>query len=264
MIPTISITSKEFESGSVHKNTVLKALDLYNTNGCLLLENVFSPTFITTLHASYMRRYERGLQDDPNAESVAKRRFMIQVELRAPFNRPRLYANPLVIPILRQLLGQEFILGAFGSLVSLPGASNQIIHWDHEGLFEDNPINEILPSYALIMLIPLIELNKLTGATRLCVGSHILPTEEALKIEAEDPLAPVGSCLLVDYRLRHGGAANRSQQLRPILYSVYCRSWFRDTHSYNYQQPIKISETEYRKIPRLYRKLFYLASTSKA
>jgi ectoine hydroxylase-related dioxygenase (phytanoyl-CoA dioxygenase family) len=263
MIPTIRITREEAKSGSIGRDTIRKGFDLYRRNGCLLLENVFSPAFIATLYASYIRRHQRFFHNGEwmNTTSVAQKRYMLQVELRSPFNNPQLYANPLVIPIIRQLLGEDFILGGFGSIVSLPGAPHQVVHWDHDALFEEDRINSIIPCYALMMFIPLIEMNKLTGTTRLYPGSHLASTKKAKR--PEDPVVSIGSCLLVDYRLLHGGRANRSQQVRPILYNVYCRSWFRDTHNYDYQRPLKISEEEFHKIPKPYRKLFYLAEPSR-
>ena len=44
--------------------------------------------------------------------------------------------------------------------------------------------------------------------------------------------AKAGDALLFDYRLFHHGGANRSAAVRPILYLVYARSWFEDTHNF--------------------------------
>jgi hypothetical protein len=71
-----------------------------------------------------------------------------------------------------------------------------------------------------------------------------------------DPVADVGDCLLVDYRLLHMGMANRSDNVRPILYNIYQRPWFRDSKNYAKQEPILISDDEYAKIPAQHRRLF--------
>lgn len=42
------------------------------------------------------------------------------------------------------------------------------------------------------------------------------------------PGARIGDCLLVDYRLLHGGTANRGNNLRSIVYLIYSRPWFGD------------------------------------
>jgi hypothetical protein len=75
-----------------------------------------------------------------------------------------------------------------------------------------------------------------TGTTRLWPRTHVLDDEAAAAVAPEDPVVLAGSCLLMDYRLRHGGTANRSETVRPILYNVYQRRWFRDFVNYG-QQP---------------------------
>lgn len=72
----------------------------------------------------------------------------------------------------------------------------------------------------------------------------------------QDPLGPVGSCLLMDYRLTHQGLANRSNQVRPVLSMVYNRPWFRDAVNYKKQPPLAISTEEFSRIPESYRGLF--------
>jgi len=53
------------------------------------------------------------------------------------------------------------------------------------------------------------------------MGSHGVDADKVT--EYQDSVVPVGSCLLMDYRLLHCGLSNRSGKERPILYNVYCR-----------------------------------------
>ncbi len=53
-----------------------------------------------------------------------------------------------------------------------------------------------------------------------------------------------GDCLLMDYRTRHCGGANRSSRSRPNLYMVYARRWYSDEHNFERRVPIRIAPEE--------------------
>ena len=258
MVPTIRFTSEEVEDGVIGQDTLQKAKNLFNANGALLLENAFSSNFVRDLHACFISRYSAYFDDKvyPDARHVGDKRNMVTVELEHPFNTPDLYANPLVFPIIKQLLGRRCIVGSFGAVISLPGSEDQSIHGDHPRLFDDDGVGTATPSFAITLVVPLVELNETNGTTRMFKGSHLVPLEEAATMDHQDPVAPIGSCLLMDYRLLHGGTANRSDQVRPILYLVYHRPWFRDCVNFGKQSPLQMKDREYRRVPGAYRHLF--------
>lgn len=258
-MPSIRFTAEETESDSIQQGTLMKAVDLFKDNGFLLIENAFSPAYVKNLHAGYINRYKRYFKDRnySDANEVAPLRYQVTVEVKPPFNDSRLYANPLVFPILQQLLGDNCTLDGFGSVVSLPGAREQTNHRDNPALFKDESVDEALPSYAITYYVPLIDLNELTGTTRMWLGTHRVWDEEASKsMPYVDPPAPVGSCYLMDYRLRHAGLANRSDLVRPLMYLVYKRPWWSDWLNYKKQYGVQISDEEYRRVPDVHQNLF--------
>lgn len=259
MFPTIRFSPAELESGSIHENTLREAAEIFNANGCLLIENAFTPEFIANLHASYLRRYKRYFNDRDysDAHEVAPLRYQVTVEVEPPFNDPYLYAHPLILPIFQQILGKRCALDGIGSMVALPGAREQLDHRDNPGLFGDEDIDTGLPTYAITFYVPLIKLDEAVGTTRMWMGSHLkFDREKDGTFVAEDPLGPVGACYLMDYRLLHKGLANRSDLVRPVMYLVYKRPWWSDISSYRKQEGVKISESEYLKVPEAYRAMF--------
>jgi len=64
----------------------------------------------------------------------------------------------------------------------------------------------------------------------------------------------------MDYKLRHYGVANRSDAVRPILYNIYSRPWFRDYKNYGKQTDLEISRKDYSRIPDEYKHLFLFAA----
>jgi Phytanoyl-CoA dioxygenase (PhyH) len=75
-----------------------------------------------------------------------------------------------------------------------------------------------------------------TRATALWLGSH-RDKSRASNEESIKPVVREGSCLLWDFRLRHGGTPNRGSLSRPLLYLTYCRPWFVDHKNFSENNP---------------------------
>jgi len=73
--------------------------------------------------------------------------------------------------------------------------------------------------------------------------------DDLQSIQPQDPLVRKGSVLLVDYRLYHGGLANRSAGPRPILSLVFTRPWFRDVVNFSEQPPLRYGRLQRLRMP---------------
>ena len=85
-----------------------------------------------------------------------------------------------------------------------------------------------LPPYAINVFMPLVDVDGTNGPTEFIPRSHrhgypkgpVKPARVDLK---------AGDALLFDFRVVHRGAGNTGDLPRPVLYTVLCRPWFRDT-----------------------------------
>lgn len=260
MIPTIEFTEAEQETGEIAPENFQRAIAEYKDAGCLLLKNVYKPGFIKSLNDNFIRKYSRYLVDKQHDDAlqVGDKRFMVSLKVETPFNNQKIYAHPLVMPLIEALLGEDCILNGYGSVASLPGAKDQNLHYDHPFLFGDDEIDPILPSYAITAIIPLVDITEETGATVMGKYTHRLPSDLKPEHGAETvfPYTSVGSVILMDFKLRHGGMANRSNEVRPILYNIYSRPWFRDCVNYERQADVEISKKELKKVAAEYKRLF--------
>jgi len=256
-ISTILFSDSERDSGICGDSKLRQAVQSFHSDGVVILENIFSQELISSLYHEYVIRNQRYFSDDlyDDALHVGNKRMMLQVEIDGVFNNQKLYFHPFLATILLNLLGKIFVVGGFGSVVSLPGAGAQHIHRDSGQLFEEMEGNVVLPPFAITVAIPLIPLTKKTGSTRIYPGSHRASIEEAPAMKYFDPEIPVGSLVMWDYTVFHGGLANRSNQVRPLLYLSYCKQWFRDPN-YHKHSPIKMSELNYSLIPEVLKPLF--------
>jgi ectoine hydroxylase-related dioxygenase (phytanoyl-CoA dioxygenase family) len=160
---------------------------------------------------------------------------MITVDLQPPFDRRELFANSWLFAVLSAVFEGDFVLDAYGVVCSLPAAPMQHIHQDGADIFPQAGLNRLLPIVAVTVAIPLLEMNEIHGTTAVWPGSHrdeaCGPIEDA-SVKGDEPQLREGSCLLWDYRLRHGGTPNRGAAPRPLLYMTYCRPWFVDHKNY--------------------------------
>jgi ectoine hydroxylase-related dioxygenase (phytanoyl-CoA dioxygenase family) len=258
-LPSIRLSVDEITSRSLDPATRLLAKQAFESKGVIAIENAFAPDFIASLRRAFIRDYGGHLADRETDETlkVGDKRILVPVQVAKPFSSPQLYANPFVLPLVQDVLGEECVLGSFGAITALPGAKDQHVHRDHPFLFNDEAIDTMVPAYAVNVIVPLVALDERHGTTRLWPGSHRIWLEsKARQLPSEDPVARVGSCILIDYRLLHGGTANRSEQMRPILYVIYHRPWFKDYVNFLKVRELRLSAKERSNIPAAYQKWF--------
>lgn len=263
----LSVSKQEFDAQALEEKTLENACVLFREHGALWLQNVFPGPFIETLADAYAFKYTSQSFEKLKKKHavVGDQRCMITVTIESPFNSAELYANPLLLPILNRLLGDDCTISSFGSVVAFPGAESQPIHFDHPPLFESEEQCVALPPYAITMVVPLVDIRPETGSTAIWEGSHAqTDAREQLRVLSNypswagstHPLPKLGDVYLMDYRVIHGGMANQSDQPRPILYFVYSRPWFRDAFNFRDQPPIEFGSREFKKVPKQHRGLF--------
>jgi ectoine hydroxylase-related dioxygenase (phytanoyl-CoA dioxygenase family) len=265
MTAAIQFERDEIQCGAWRADKLATTYERFKTNGCLWLKDVLPPVGLNEISKEILGNDKdpsgHNVGDYSHAQEVGKNRFMVPIVVQGALNNPSIYAHPLICSILKRALGEDFRLGGIGVVISLPGAPDQHVHRDHPALF-GTAIDDFLPSFAVTVIIPLVDLDGNSGTTRMWHGSHLaryhLSNSETDfgKRKYEDPYASVGDCLLMDYRLYHSGLANRTDRIRPILYLSYTRPWFRDYVNYHKHAPLLISNEEFERLPLELRPLF--------
>lgn len=257
-VPTVTFTAEEKASGILSAETLELCETLFRKHGALLMKDIFDPELLTRCHNTFVERYRTYLSDTRHKDAlrIGDKRFQITLDMEPPYNSPKLYGNGLVVPLMKRLVGQECILGCFVSVMSLPGSENQRLHKDHKDLFYDDPEGRTVPSFAVTVMVPLVDLDEHVGTTRIVKGSHRLSTRESKHLPMQTPIVKLGDCYLMDYRLSHHGQANHSTQPRPIVSMLYQRPWFRDYMNFRKQPPMRLARKAYDAIPESLQPLF--------
>lgn len=229
-------------------------------DGYTILENVFDKTKIQALYDYLNHYYIDFYQEDSQSDRlmVDSKRFMISVDVSHVFNDQALYANPLILAIMQEMLEKQFIINNMNCVVSLPGAKDSHMHRDGT-TYGKTPLSPMLPAHSLSVFIPLVSINEQNGPTRVWPGSHRSKREKESYVD--DPnfinvALDAGSAFLMDYRLFHLGCANQSKAIRPLFLINYSNAWYIDSANLQKTACFTLDDENLQKIPPQYRPLF--------
>jgi hypothetical protein len=182
--------------------------------------------------------------------NVGADRYDIGLRMTGAFGCTDVFGNPILLKILRKLIGRNLHLINFTTVVSYPGTPQQRPHRDYPHLFDHADVGPDLPIYAINVAVPLIDVDLETGPTGVWLGSHRMTKNAAVKDSDMKQCAfQRGDCMLLDYRVLHAGLANRSQGARPIVYMVYALPWFFDESNHSKRVPVDMPIDDYERLP---------------
>lgn len=237
-----------------------KSQAIFAKSGVVLIDNLIQPGLLEELRAAHKEAVENwqnaGL-GKPN--NVGDKRFTVPIRMKAPFNNPALFANPVLMDLLTKAMGDKPILNAFGAVVTRKNARMQHVHREHPLLFADDAVNVVLPTYATTTLIPLIDLDKEAGGTQLWENTHRTETDYQWQGDPLEIYTRAGSALTFDYRLYHGGMPCKASHNRPLVFLSYSLPWFKDTLAFESHAAIGISPSELEQVPEEHRDIFRFA-----
>ncbi len=216
------------------------AIEVFGRAGCLKLRNFAAPERVAVLRDVVAEMVATSACVGQSVQ-VGTQRHMLPVPISKNFDCPDIYASAELGSFLSSVLGEKYVLSCVTCVNAAAGAPEQHVHRDYEGLFDDK-IDSFCPSFAINLFVPLVAFNERNGSTRLWPGSHRKPDTEndAAVGDHVDAELELGSALLVDYRLRHGGTANNSNKDRPLLCLAFSRDWFVDTQNFRTVDPLQI------------------------
>lgn len=228
----------------------------FDQAGCLQVAN-----FLPEAKIEALAEATSEILDNPASAShsirVGPKREMISIPIDGAFNDTNLFAPDELKEFFSLTLGERFLLSCFTCVAAMPDAPDQHLHEDFAGLF-DSPIDGFAPSFAINLFVPLVPLNFVHGTTRIWPYSHRKPDRGRGDSQDNyvDPQLPLGSALLLDYRVLHGGTANRSSGIRPILCLAYSRDWFLDSRNFQDVVPLQIEAARLKEMEPSHRRLF--------
>lgn len=241
---TLRPTRRERELGMWTASSLRLAWASLHLCGVLALEGVLDSEVLSRVapeQAQLSASPQPALGEIVDVSSRGTLRREVKLPLRPPFTDPELIASPLILGLLKLLLGERVELDTFSFIESSPGSRDQPWHVDTPGPSDHTP------AFGLVAVVPLVDVGVENGATEFLTGSHVTMVDPHFWAEAGDEGAsdatprlqfPAirGDLALFDLRLRHRGRANLASAARPVLYMSYVRDWFRDATNFKDRQ----------------------------
>jgi ectoine hydroxylase-related dioxygenase (phytanoyl-CoA dioxygenase family) len=196
------------------------------------------------------KKLYRRFQTDPL-------RAQVPVAIDGPVADPAFFAPPSALALVRELLGDDVVVGEMGVVITHPGAGPQEAHRDSQFLFGGVDIDAAMPPFAMNLLVPLIDVTAEAGTTEYWPGSHRILDEATATAAVPTRLAlDAGSVTLHDMRVVHRGGAKAAGPVRPLVYISFHRKWHQETYGYEQKPQLLVSPSMLQRLPEAYRPLF--------
>ena len=233
------VSAAERSAGQLSPGSTASVSQALRENGAVLLRHALAADLVDTLKHGFDSQWGAFTSEQMRDQArlpfpnpvlrVGEERYEVILKIKHAFLQSGIFANDLICNFLVGVLGPGMKLSGFTAVLSFPGAKQQHIHSDAPRLFNEAGPSASLPSYAINVSIPLIDVTNEIGGTGIWLGSHQWDAHRAPQPrEMTNVEFQRGDCILMDYRTLHAGLPNVSTIARPILYMVYARPWFFD------------------------------------
>lgn len=228
----IELSAAERTRGAFAPSTLDKALEALRVDGYICLPSVVGTDHIDALNEKMQAdicAVEEAVGIEDNYQGV-----------RPPPFHPYLFAdivfNPFAVALSHALLGSGCTCSTYGANTAFAGSKPQRVHADATQLWPD--LDKALPCHALVVNIPLVDVDQTNGATIAWPGSHSdtrlaegnrFPTEAMCAAWArgsERICTRRGDLVVRDLRVWHGGMPNETPIHRPMLAMVHHARWW--------------------------------------
>jgi len=237
------------------------ALACIRLHGAVVVRNAIPPAVIAAVNEEFRVRHDVHMA--PGQKKLFRRfqsdplRAQVPTAVAGPVANPDFFAPPSVVALARELVGDDFVIGDMGVVISHGGATRQEAHRDSSPLFDGLEMDLDLPIFCLMVLVPLIDVSVDMGPTEYWPGSHrIRDTGLAMSVPPIQVPVEAGTVCLHDSRLVHRGGNNVAGPVRPLLYFGFHRSWHFDDDGFAYKPQIRITEAMLERLPEEHRQRF--------
>ena len=240
----MKVTGEELKRGRLSAEALETAQMHLKIKGYVVLEGVLSEATLRTIKVRFDELLEEFASvTDPNRGAS---RYGMPLPFEAPFATEELVANPVVLQLVRAVLGENIVCSYLASDTPLPGSSYQHAHSDVAPLFPEKDI--ALPPFAYVVNVPLVDFRPDNGPLEIWpYGTHLIPDADltptadftdvqqrltsplgrmAEEMGGQQLLASAGSVVIRDLRMWHRGTPNRSDGPRPMIAMVLNRAWY--------------------------------------
>lgn len=241
----ITVKPKELTAGKLTDLQVEQAISSIRSEGYVVLENIINHDHLDTL---------RERMDADSRKLIKAEKWggagMLKGHLQqgpppfAPYIFQDIVANPFIIQITKELLGEGVYNNFYNGNTNCPGSGTQPLHRDGDHLWQN--METAHPTAEVLVNISPQDTSEENGSVELWPGSHldvsgrhIDEKHEARRREIAPPIrgnAKKGSALIRDMRLWHRGVPNLSDEPRHMIAMIHRIYWLRSRRRLKYEK----------------------------
>jgi hypothetical protein len=231
----ITISPEEITTGMMSAAHLSEAVAALRADGFVVLENIVSHAHLDLL---------RERMDEDSQKLIAAEKWggagRLPGHLQqgpppfAPYVFPDVVANPFVIQVTRELLGEGLYNSFYNGNTNCPGSGTQPLHRDGGHLWPGLTVAH--PTASVVVNVSPMDVTEENGSVELWPGTHLDTTADrridAATEAARRKMAPPvrgntkkGSVLIRDIRLWHRGVPNRSDRPRHMIAMIHNIRW---------------------------------------
>ncbi len=240
----ITVKPKELSSGTLSDKHVKQAVEAILIDGYVVLENIIKDEHLDILRermdADSQKLIEAGKW---GGAGMLKGHLQQGPPPFAPYIFSDIVANPYVIQVTKELLGDGVYNNFYNGNTNCPGSGIQPLHRDSDHLWQNQEVAH--PTAEVVVNISPQDTSEENGSVELWPGSHldvsgrhIDDDHEAERRETAPPIrgnAKKGSALIRDMRLWHRGVPNQSDKPRHMIAMIHRIHWLRSRRRLKYQ-----------------------------
>jgi ectoine hydroxylase-related dioxygenase (phytanoyl-CoA dioxygenase family) len=261
----MKLSQEERDAWQLSDESLREAVRSLQVSGYVVLEHALSAPKVSELHSRFLEIFEQYVASIGDNRGK-HRQGGVPLPIEAPFSDREIIANPIVLQVIRAVLGDDVVCSYFSSDTPMPGSEYQPIHRDGKDLFPGVPVTT--PPFMYELNIPLVDFRSDNGPVEVWPRTHLVNNFSLLEqgrdelragngsvavttetgkpvvllgaegtktdvqqfangIPGQPVLMPAGSFLIRDPRMWHRGTPNRSDAPRPMLSFAYNRTWYR-------------------------------------
>jgi ectoine hydroxylase-related dioxygenase (phytanoyl-CoA dioxygenase family) len=242
------LTEEEIENGELTEEHFTEAVMELKVRGFCAFENLMPETWVQQLRDAFLPMLSDFAAENP--PNRGPNRYGVLLPFQKPFAEPWVVANPIVMKILRQLLGEQVICTFFTSDNAMPGSYLQHPHSDADPLYHGQDV--AVPPFAYMVNVYIVDSTEQNGPVEIWpYGTHLISDPQVYaehnrfvdidarrasalgrfseSIPGQRVVLPAGAVTIRDTRMWHRGTVNETDQPRPMLGFICNRPWY--THA---------------------------------
>ena len=214
---------------------------MIDEDGFVVLADVVDPEHIAVLRDKMLEDLPAILSRDDTPFNFTRSNVQQDPPPIEPYLFKDVLVNEFVIDVTEAVLGKGLVNAFYSGNTALPNTDQrQPTHADIGHLWPNSA--HATPAYALVVNLPLVDMDASNGSTEIWPGSHldtsVAMQEGDIKVAPEKldawsatrpPIQPkvrAGSVLIRDIRMWHGGTPNPSDQARPMIAMIHWVGWW--------------------------------------